>query len=139
MGTLIVNNVIVGNGRNGIVTTDPNGGLHVVAQNTIHGNGWNGVSVSRTHALLLVNNAITGNGVQSGSTGGRAGLWREPAAGALPAAIGLRNNLVCGNRLGEIVGAVLDATDGGNLTPTGAEGAGVGSSLGCDDAVTVYR
>ena len=139
VGTLIVNNVIVGNGRNGIVTTDPNGGLHVVAQNTIHGNGWNGVSVSRTHALLLVNNAITGNGVQSGSTGGRAGLWREPAAGALPAAIGLRNNLVCGNRLGEIVGAVLDATDGGNLTPTGAEGAGVGSSLGCDDAVTVYR
>ena len=139
VGTLILNNVIVGNGRNGIVTTDPDGGLHVVVQNTIHGNGWNGLSVSRTHALLLVNNAITGNGAQSGSTGGRAGLWREPAPGALPAALALRNNLVCGNRLGEIAGAVLDGTDGGNLTPTGAEGAGVAASPGCEAAVTLYR
>ena len=139
VGTLIVNNVIVGNGRNGIVTTDPDGGLHVLVQNTIHGNGWNGVSVSPTHAMLLVNNAITSNGVQPGSTGGRVGLWREPAPGALPVALALRNNLVCGNRLGEIAGAVLDGTDGDNLTPTGSEGAGVAASAGCDAAVTLYR
>ena len=139
VGTVILNNLILGNGRNGIVTIDPDGGLHVVAQNTIHGNGWNGVSVSRTHALLLVNNAITGNGTLAGSSGGRVGVWREPAAGALPAAIVLRNNLVCGNRLGELSGPVLDGTDGGNLTPSGSEGAGVTASHGCDAGATVYR
>jgi hypothetical protein len=139
VGTSILNNVIVGNGRNGIATTDPDGGLHVVAQNTIHGNGWNGVSVSRTHALLLINNAITGNGILPGATGGRVGVRREAAAGALPAAIALRNNLICGNRLGEIAGPVLDGTDGANLTPTGGEGAGVIASAGCDGAATVYR
>ena len=139
VGTVILNNVIAGNGRNGIGTTDPDGGLHVVVQNTIHGNGWNGVSASRTHALLLINNAITGNGTLSGSAGGRAGVWREAAAGAVPAAIALRNNLLCGNRLGELAGPVLDGTDGGNLTPTGSEGAGVVASPGCDGAATVYR
>src|SRR5262245_45839539 len=139
VGTVILNNLIVGNGRNGIVTTDPDGGLHIVVQNTIHGNGWNGVSISRTHALLLINNAITGNGTLPGSIGGRAGVWREAAAGALPAAIALRNNLLCGNRLGEVAGPVLDGTDVGNLTPTGSEGAGVIASPDCDGGAIVYR
>jgi hypothetical protein len=139
VGTLILNNLIIGNGRNGIVTTDPDGGLHIVVQNTIHGNGWNGVRVSRTHALLIANNAITGNGTTPGSIGGRAGVSREAATGALPAAVALRNNLLCGNRLAEIAGPVLDGTDGANLTPTGAEGAGVAASPGCGRADTVYR
>lgn len=139
VGTVILNNLILGNGRNGIATSDPDGGLHIVAQNTIHGNGWNGVSVSRTHALLLVNNAITGNGTLAGSSSGRVGVWREAAAGALPAAIALRNNLLCGNRLGELAGPVLDGTDGGNLTPSGSEGAGATASPGCDGGAAVYR
>ncbi len=138
-GTLVLNNVIVANGRNGIATTDPDGGPHTIVQNTIHGNGWNGLSATRAHVLLLANNAITGNGTQTGSTGGRVGVRRETGS-ALPAAtIVLRNNLVCGNRLGEMAGPVLDAIDGGNLTPTGAEGPGVAASPGCELPATVYR
>jgi len=139
LATVILNNLIIANGRSGIATTDPEGGLHTIVQNTIHGNGWNGVSVTRAHALLLVNNAITGNGTQPGSTGGRVGVWRDPAAGSLAAALVLRNNLVCGNRRGEIAGAVLDGTDGANFTPTGAEGPGVTPSPGCGNPATVYR
>ncbi|MEX2222940.1 MAG: Ig-like domain-containing protein [Candidatus Rokuibacteriota bacterium] len=137
VGTVIVNNVIAANGRNGIATVDGEGGLHALVQNTIHGNGWNGVSATRGHVFLVVNNAITGNGTQTGSTGGRVGVRREPAP--LPLAIVLRNNLICGNRLGEIAGPVLDRTDGANLTPTGAEGPGVTASPGCADPARLYR
>jgi hypothetical protein len=139
VGTLILNNVIIANGRNGIATLDPEGGPHTIVQNTIHGNGWNGVSATRAHVLLLVNNAITGNGTQTGSTGGRVGVRRETAAAPAAPTIVLRNNLVCGNRLGEIAGPVLDGIDGANLTPTGTEGPGVTASPGCDDAAVVYR
>jgi hypothetical protein len=134
-GTLIANNLVLANGRNGIATVDGEGGPHTVLQNTIHGNGWNGVSATRGHVLLLVNNAITGNGLEPGATGGRVGVRRETAPLAL--AIALRNNLICGNRLGEIAGPVLDGADGANLTPTGAEGPGVSASPGC--AGVVYR
>jgi len=139
MGTLILNNAIIANGRNGIATVDPEGGPHTIVQNTIHGNGWNGVSATRAHVLLLVNNAITGNGTQADSTGGRVGVRRETAPVPVAPTIVLRNNLICGNRLGEIAGPVLDGIDGANLTPTGAEGPGVTASPGCDDAAVVYR
>src|SRR5262249_54212052 len=46
--------------------------------------------------------------------------------------IKLRNNLICGNSLGEINGPVLDAIDSGNFTPQGSEGAGVSAFPGCD-------
>jgi len=138
VGTLVLNNVISGNARNGIATADTDGGPHTIVQNTIHGNGWNGLAATRAHVLLLVNNAITGNGTQGGTTGGRAGVRRE--AGGLPAVtIGLRNNLICGNRLGELSGPVLDVVDGANLTPTGGEGPGVMASPGCELPATVYR
>src|SRR5690349_1617288 len=138
VGTLILNNVIVGNARNGIATLDADGGPHTVAQNTIHGNGWNGLAATRSHVLLLVNNAVTGNGTQSGSTGGRVGVRRD--TGGLPAATAvLRNNLICGNRLGELAGPVLDLVDGANLTPTGREGPGVVASPGCELPARVYR
>ena len=137
VGTVIVNNLILGNGRNGIATGDGEGGPHTLVQNTIHGNGWNGVSATRSHVLLLVNNAITGNGTQTGSTGGRVGVRRETAL--LPLAIALRNNLICGNRLGEIAGPVLDGSDGANLTPTGGEGPGVTASPDCASPASVYR
>jgi hypothetical protein len=136
-GTVIANNLVLANGRNGIATVDGEGGPHTVVQNTIHGNGWNGVRVTRGHVVLLANNAITGNGIEPGATGGRVGVRREPAPLAL--AIALRNNLICGNRLGEIAGTVLDGTDGANLTPTGAEGPGVTASPGCAAGGSVYR
>jgi parallel beta helix pectate lyase-like protein len=139
VGTLILNNLILANGRNGIATLDGEGGPHTIVQNTIHGNGWNGVSATRAHVLLLANNAITGNGTQTGSTDGRVGVRREAGAGLTAAAIVLRNNLVCGNRLGELAGPVLDGIDGGNLTPTGAEGPGVTASPGCATPAVVYR
>jgi RHS repeat-associated protein len=46
--------------------------------------------------------------------------------------------MICGNRLGELSGPVLDPTDAGNLTPTGGEGPGVAASPGCEDPDIVY-
>jgi hypothetical protein len=137
-GTLVANNLVYGNGRNGITTIDSDGGPHGIIENTIHGNGWSGVSVSRNHQVLLVNNAITGNGTTSGSTGGRVGVSRESSNAPDPAGIQMLNNLICGNRLGEISGPALDANDSGNLTPTGVEGAGVVARPGCENPATVY-
>ena len=137
-GTLIANNLIHANGRHGIATMDADGGPHYVIGNTIHGNGWSGVHVTRSHEIFLVNNAITGNGTAPGSTGGRFGVAREAATSPRPADIHLLNNLLCGNRLGEISGPALDPTDFGNLTPTGTEGPGVIASPGCQALSTVY-
>jgi parallel beta-helix repeat protein len=124
--TLITNNIIYGNGRNGIVTIDADGGPHFIVNNTIHGNGWNGLRIARSHDAVLANNLITGNGTASGSTGGRFGVSREGSTSPDPEGIQLFNNLVCGNTGGEISGPVLDATDAGNLTPLGNEGSGRG-------------
>jgi RHS repeat-associated protein len=137
-GTLILNSLIHGNGRNGFSTVDADGGPHYLIGNTIHGNQWSGVSVTRNHETYLVNNAITGNGVVTGSTGGRFGVTRESSTSPNPAGIHLLNNFVCGNRLGEINGPALDATDSGNLTPTAAEGPGVTAAAGCSVTSNVY-
>src|SRR5439155_886987 len=126
------------NGRNGIATRDADGGPHAVVNNTIYDNGWNGISVTRNHDVLVVNNAITGNGVAAGTTGGRFGVTREASSAPDPVGILLLHNLICGNRLGEIDGRELDVTDRGNLTPTGTEGLGVIASLGCDSPATTY-
>ncbi|PYM17815.1 MAG: hypothetical protein DMD78_29125 [Candidatus Rokuibacteriota bacterium] len=137
-GTVIANSLIYGNGRNGLDFLDADGGPHYVIGNTIHANAWSGVSVARGHVIYLVNNAITSNGTATGSTGGRFGVSRESSASPQPAGIHLLNNLVCGNRLGEINGPALDGTDAGNLTPTGGEGPGVSASPGCQATATVY-
>jgi hypothetical protein len=137
-GTVIANNLIHANGRHGIATVDADGGPHYVVGNTIHANSWSGVHVTRNHVIFLVNNAITGNGTAPGSTGGRFGVARESSNGPRPADIHLLNNLLCGNRLGEINGPALDTTDTGNLTPTGTEGPGVSASPGCQLLATVY-
>lgn len=136
--TLIVNNLIYANGRNGITFIDADGGPHYLVQNTIHANAWSGVSIARSHEVVLVNNVITQNGTASGSTGGRVGVKREGATSPEPEGIQLLHNLICGNRLGEIDGPALDATDAHNLTPTGAEGPGVLPSPGCELPATVY-
>src|SRR5213593_3071578 len=137
-GTAVVNSLIYANGRNGIATLDADGGPHALVNNTIYDNGWNGISVTRNHDVLLVNNAITGNGVAPGTTGGRFGVTRETSSTPNPAGILLLHNLICGNRLGEIDGRELDLTDSGNLTPTGSEGLGIIASPGCDDPATTY-
>ncbi len=133
-GTLIVNNLIHGNGRSGIATLDTDGGPHDIVGNTIHGNGWHGVSVNRQHRVLLANNAITHNGTGASHHGVR----REGASHPDPAGIQLLHNLVCGNRAGEIGGPVLDPSDAGNLTPTGSEGPGVSASPACASLAAVY-
>ena len=122
--TLIANNLIYGNGRNGIAFLDADGGPHYVVGNTIHGNAWSGVGVARSHEVFLVNNLITGNG--DGHRLHRRPLRGDTEGSSAPHRSGIRlfNNLVCGNRLGEIDGPALDGTDAGNLTPTGREGPG---------------
>jgi Putative Ig domain/Right handed beta helix region/Glucodextranase, domain B len=137
-GTLVANSLVHANGRNGIAFID-DGGPHLVIQNTIHANQWNGVDVARGHEVFLVNNAITANGTAQGVTGGRFGILHEASAPPLAAAIHLWNNLVCGNRLGEIAGPALDPTDAGNLTPSGAEGRGVSAAPGCGRPGAVYQ
>ena len=137
--TLILNSLIYANGRHGVATIDADGGPHWLIGNTIHGNAWSGVRVTRSHVVWLVNNAITGNGTAAGSTGGRVGVSREGSTSPDPAGIHLLANLVCGNRLGELNGPALDATDSGNLTPTGTEGPGVSASPGCNATGSVYQ
>src|SRR5207249_657228 len=137
-GTLIVNSLIYGNGRNGIATIDIAGGPHYLIGNTIHGNAWNGVNVTRSQEVFLVNNAITGNGTATGTIGGRFGVTRESTSPPNPGGIHLLNNLICGNRLGEINGPALDGTDSGNFTPTGGEGPGVVARPGCNVPANVY-
>jgi hypothetical protein len=94
--------------------------------------------VARDHTTYLLNNLIVHNGQATGSTGGRFGVVRENWTTPNPSGIQLRNNLVCGNRLGEFNGPVLDSTDSGNFTPNGNEGAGVSASAGCDALATVF-
>jgi len=137
-GTLIANSLIYGNGRNGVTFIDADGGPQYLIGNTIHRNAWSGVNVARNHETWLINNAITGNGTGTGSTGGRFGVTREGSTNPQPTGIHLLSNLVCGNRLGEINGPALDASDSGNLTPTGIEGAGVTASPGCEIPANVY-
>ena len=76
-GTLIVNNLLYGNGRNAITFEDADGGPHYVISNTIYGNQWNGINVARNHSITIANNIINKNGTASGSTGGRFGVRRE--------------------------------------------------------------
>ncbi len=137
-GTMIVNNLIYSNGRNGIAFEDAEGGPHYIINDTIYGNQWNGIDVTRNHVVTIANNIINKNGTASGSTGGRFGVKRESSNSPQPAGIKLRNNLVCGNTLGEINGPVLDTTDSGNFTPQGTEGVGVAALPGCNVASNLF-
>src|SRR5258705_10036258 len=122
-GTLVLNNVIAANGRNGIATLDADGGPHTIVQNTIHGNGWNGLAATRAHVLLLANNAITGNGTQSGSTGGRVGVRRGTGSRPPPGTIVVRDKPVCGERLRVQGRPVLGGLDRAHPTPARGPGA----------------
>jgi hypothetical protein len=137
--TVIAHNLIHDNGRDGISFRDGHGGPHHVVNNTIHANLWNGVAVAGRHEVVLVNNAVTGNGTAPGVTGGRHGVRWEPVMPPSAGRVRLLGNLICGNRLGELHGPGLDVSDIGNVTPTGAEGPGVIASPGCHDAAAVYQ
>jgi hypothetical protein len=133
--TRIVNNVIAGNEKNGIDFADGTDGAQYVLNNTIVKNGWNGVEAASQKNLSLVNNIISFNGTAKGDAEGRYGVKREGKAGA--GKIVVLNNLIIGNG-GKVnkqnskdianYDQVLDGTDSGNITSTGAEGAGVSGS-----------
>jgi len=111
----------------GITFIDAEEGPRQLIESTIHGNAWNGVNVARERQVLLANNAITGKGAASGSTGGRFGVTREGSSNPNPAGI-LRNNLLCGNRQGELNGlaAVIRTLTATQLTTTVPIGASTG-------------
>jgi len=133
--TRIVNNVIAGNEKNGIDFADGTDGAQYVLNNTIVKNGWNGVEAASQKNLYLVNNIISFNGTAKGDAEGRYGVKRDGKAGA--GKIVLLNNLIIGND-GKVnkqsskdvanYDQVLDGTDSGNITSTGAEGVGVSGS-----------
>ena len=135
--TIIVNNLIHSNGRNGIALIDGDSGPHYIINNTIYGNQWNGVSIVPGKDVFLVNNIINQNGTVSGTSGGRFGVWIESSSKPTPERVHLLNNLACGNQQGEIFGPALDSTDSGNLSPQGTEGAGFSPSPGCNNAENV--
>jgi hypothetical protein len=132
--TLIVNNLIHANGQNGIALIDGDGGPHYIINNTVYANQWNGVSIASGSDVFLVNNIINQNGTASGTSGGRFGVQVESWTAPTPERVHLLNNLVCGNRQGEIFGQALDTTDSGNLSPHGTEGSGFTPSAGCNNA-----
>ena len=137
-GTLIANNLIYGNGRNGIAFIDADGGPHYVINNTIVSNQWNGIDVARNHQIVIANNIVNKNGTASGTTGGRFGIRRETSSTPNPQGIQLFNNLVCGNTQGELNGPALDVTDSNNYTPTGTQGPGVTARLGCETETNLF-
>jgi parallel beta-helix repeat protein len=126
---LLANNLIYGSSHDGVVFSGTQSGPTYLVGNTLFGNRFNGVYIPAGHEVHLVNNVIHSNGAQSGTTGGRYGVQ---VLTTVPQTVQLIGNLICGNRLGEIAGAALDAQDSANLTPTGAEGAGVGAAAGCE-------
>jgi hypothetical protein len=151
-GTVIINNLIhdnlgdgvgIGEGRlnaRGEPQRDGAPGTQtLLVQNTIHRNGWNGVSIIAPELPMLVNNAITSNGVDDAAAGGRAGVllrgWYAPDGER----VSLYNNLLCDNRLGEAGAHVFSGDHADNRTPTGAEGAGLVATPECASPGGVYE
>ncbi|HUC97120.1 MAG TPA: Ig-like domain-containing protein, partial [Candidatus Polarisedimenticolaceae bacterium] len=137
LDTLVVNNLIYSNGRNGIALIDGDGGPHYIINNSIYRNQWNGVAIAPGVDVFLVNNIINQNGTISGTSGGRFGVQTESSSTPTPERIHVLSNLVCGNGQGEIFGPALDSTDSGNLSPQGTEGSGFIPSPGCNNADNV--
>jgi hypothetical protein len=131
--TVVVNNLISNNGRNGIVlgaggSTSAAKPKYIV-NNTIIQNGFNGITTPSQEDVYLINNLIVANGTASGTTGGRLGVNTTNAANA--ATKFLVNNMFYNNTGGDIdVTGTLDGGggDSGNRTTTGAEGSGI---IGC--------
>lgn len=135
VGTVIANNVIQGTRRDGVRIMDNGDGPQYVVSNTIVGNGHTGIYVARAHEAFLLNNVVLGNG--AGRTRSRYGI-RQGRKAPRSERLHIAGNLVCGNARGELFKVALDADDVGNLSPTGAEGAGFGASFDCDDPTSVF-
>ncbi|GAB4311199.1 MAG: hypothetical protein Kow0059_01100 [Candidatus Sumerlaeia bacterium] len=130
--TQIINNEISYNNGNGIVIDADNGGTvngyyTFIVNNTIAFNGRNGVEVRDEEPVWLINNVITHNGQQPGTTGGRFGL--RARAAAIETNVTLLNNMFYNNVGGDLgdnpVNDILDPTDSGNRTTTGLETPGI--------------
>jgi len=136
--TVIANNLIYGNGKSGIRFRDGRGGSYYVIGNTIVRNAWSGVQIAHAAVIELVDNLIAFNGLAPGAAEGRVGVRRRRSSPSAPQDVRLLGNVVCGNRGGELAGPILEATDGGNLTPTGGEGPGVAASASCGLSAALF-
>ena len=134
--TVVANNLIYANGRQGVYVADQSGGPQYIVSNTIVGNGWDGVYVARGQAVRLVNNLILANGQDRQRRGARYGVRRR-GTDANPASVQLEGNLICGHPIAELKGRLLDGADASNLTPTGTEGPGVSASPDCGDVAKI--
>jgi hypothetical protein len=137
--TVIANNLIYGNGRNGIRFRDGRGGSYYVIGNTIARNAWSGVQIAHASAVELVDNLIVANGTAPGGSQARVGVRRLRTNPSPPSQVRLLGNLVCGNAGGELGGPLLDAADGFNSTPLGNEGPGVVARATCGDLAALFR
>src|SRR5262249_469300 len=116
-GTLIVNNLLYSNGRNGIAFEDADGGPHYIINNTIYSNGWNGIDVTRNHTVTIVNNIINKNGTAPGSTGGRFGVKERVPATLNPGESSSATILSAGTRLAKSTGLSWIRRTAGILRP----------------------
>ena len=120
--TVLLNNVIYGNAREGVRLAGGPGGPYYLVHNVIHRNGRTGASLTKARTVLLVNNLITQNGTDGKPKKQLGGIRRRaPRKKPLAENARLLHNLVCGNSTAELAGAMLDGADAGVMTPTGAE------------------
>jgi RHS repeat-associated protein len=138
-GTLIVNNLLYGNGGNAVTFERDGGGPHYVFNNSIYQNMRNGVEVARGQEVYLVNNIINRNGTHRGDSGERYGVNHGHSRHDKPKRLYLLNNIICGNARGELDGRVLDRTDAANLTPRGNEGPGISARAGCEVSGNIFN
>ncbi|MBI3249129.1 MAG: VCBS repeat-containing protein [Deltaproteobacteria bacterium] len=137
--TVILNNLMYGNGQDAINFYGGKGGPHYVVQNVIHGNRRDGVNVTKGQEVVIVNNLITHNGTDPKPLKQLFGVRRPaPKKKSRAENAQLLHNLICGNTQGELFGPMLDGLDAGNLTPTGSEGPGVTAMPQCADNALVY-
>ena len=132
----IVNNLIHSNGRDGIAVANSTTGRTYVMNNTVVRNGGNGLSIGAQDTIYVVNNIISFNGTRGDVSTGRYGILTEQG-GSTPSAITLLYNLIARNNGGSSQASsqdighfaqMLDSTDAGNITTTGAEGMGISAS-----------
>jgi hypothetical protein len=142
-GTLVANNIIHANRRDGVVFSRISAFGAIAAEylwsNTIYGNARHGVRVASTDQPLFWNNLIARNGSAPQPS---FGILRDVTGIQLPfgSAMGLWHNLICGNWTSEVVpGPLEQPTAAGNLTPSGNEGQGYGASPGCDNPDTLFE
>ena len=114
------------------------GGPHYLIQNTIHGNGTHGIAIAQGQRAILANNAVTGNGGRGRGGYGGYGVYRDDLHDPRGSEISLLNNLLCGNGAGEVDGPVFAGENVDNLTPTGAEAAGLEASPECLEPGGLY-